>query len=857
MPDVDLIDEAALAERDSRRAAIAAEQERVYQASPDAAPRTATADGTKPPDLNPQPPTPKTQRPDILPARGSVAYAMDAWAVQPTDDGQTLVSLIGDVRLIFEGLAGPNLPGAPAPANTPTRNQNRVITLKAQRVVLFLADDADAADTPTAATGSLDASSLTGVYLEGGATITDGDYTVRAPRVYYDLARNKAVLLDAVFYTYDQKRRVPLYVRAARVRQTSATDFAASDARLTTSEFAVPHFSIGANELTVSEYRTGDDDTTGYAFDARGTTLNLGDTPFFYWPRLAGYVQDIPLRRVRTDYSSDTGLSVLTRYDLFALLGRPEPDNVDATLDLDYRGTHGPAVGAAVAYDTPDTLGNARGYLLVDDSGTDEIGGRLDVEHSDDVRGFARAYHRADLPRNLELSLQADYVSDPTFLEEFFPGEAEDARPYETSAYLKHQDGDTAADLLATTYLSDFNPQLAPLQVFGYRVERYPELGYRVLARPLFDDTATLYSQTTLAQLRIDPGDDSPGDRGFNVPNSNRFFNINPDTTFTDRANANGLPLQSVRRLDTRHEIRVPLSAGALDVTPYAVGRLTAYDESFDDFNGGNGDQVRLFGELGLRVGTEFSKASPNARSDILDVDGIRHVVNPSATLFINGSTIGPDDLPVYDPDVENLAEGAGVRLGVTQTWQTRRGGAGRQRTVDWVTLQTDAVFRSDDADVDAAIARFYDYRPEYSTGGDHLYAQLLWLVTDTLGVAGEVTHSLETDRVAQWRLGMTLDHSPRLRSFLAYHEIDTLDSRLLSYGLTYQLTPKYRLAATQTLDFSENESRNISLVVDRKLPRWTLRTFVSYDEIDDEQRIGIALIPDGSRGNTPVFGLD
>ena len=86
------------------------------------------------------------------------------------------------------------------------------------------------------------------------------------------------------------------------------------------------------------------------------------------------------------------------RYDLFALLGRPEPDNVDATLDLDYRGTHGPAVGAAVAYDTRDALGNARGYLLVDDSGTDEIGGRLDVEHSDDVRGFARAYHRADLP---------------------------------------------------------------------------------------------------------------------------------------------------------------------------------------------------------------------------------------------------------------------------------------------------------------------------------------------------------------------------------------------------------------------------------------------------------------------------
>ncbi len=866
VPDTDLIGDDALATRDARRAALAAEQQRVYRASPGGAPSTATtaADGSSavPTDTSPntQPLTPNRQRPDILPARGTVAYAMDAWAVQPTE-GQTLVSLIGDVRLVFEGVPGTAVvPGAPSPGGAAgSAPGGRVVTLKAQRVVLFLDNEADA-DTPTAAAGSLDASAVSGVYLEDGATITDGDYTVRAPRVYYDLARNQAVLLDAVFYTYDLKRQIPLYVRAARVRQTSATDFAASDAKLTTSEFAVPHFSIGANELQVSEYRTADD-RSGFAFVAEGTTLNLGKWPFFYWPRLAGYVQDIPLRRVSAGYSSDTGVSVRTSYDVFALLGRAEPDNVDWTADLDYRGTHGPALGTTLAYDTPDGLGNARAYLLPDDSGTDEIGGRLDVEHSDDVRGFARAYHRSTLPRGIELSLQGAYVSDETFLEEFFPREADEARPYETSAYLKWQDGDTATDLLAATYLSDFNPQLTPLQVFGYRVERYPELGYRVLGRSLFDDTATLYSQTTVSQLRIDPGDDAPSDRGFDVAESNRFFGIDPGTTFTDRAEANGLPLQSVRRLDTRHELAVPLSAGALDVTPYAVGRLTAYDESFEDFNGGDDDQIRLFGELGVRVGTEFSKASPDARSDILDVDGLRHVVAPSATFFVNGATLGPDDLPVYDPDVESLADGAGMRLGVTQTWQTRRGGAGRQRTVDWVTLKTDAVFRSgnDDADGggdDAAIARFYDYRPEYSAGGDHLYAQLLWLVTDTLGAAGEVTHSLEDDRVAQWRLGITLDHSPRLRSFLSYAEIESLDSRLLTYGFDYQLTTKYRVGASQTLDFSEDESRSISLVLDRKLPRWTLRTFVSFDEIEDEQRVGIALVPDGARGGR-VFGLD
>jgi hypothetical protein len=283
-----------------------------------------------------------------------------------------------------------------------------------------------------------------------------------------------------------------------------------------------------------------------------------------------------------------------------------------------------------------------------------------------------------------------------------------------------------------------------------------------------------------------------------------------------------------------------------VDVTPYVVGRVTAYDDDFAEFNGGNDDRVRLWGEAGLRLGTELHRADADVRSSLLDLNGLRHIVAPSATFFLNGSTLNPEDLPVYDPGVEALAQGAGVRLGMTNTWQTRRGGERRQRTVDWVTLRTDLVLRSDDADVDQPLPRFYDYRPEYSVGGDHFYGELLWMVTDTLGVAGQVTHSFESDRVAQWRVGSTLDHTPRLSTFLSYEEIDPLDSQLLAYGFTYQLTTKYRVGFRQTLDFSEDDSRSIDLTIDRKLPRWTLRVRVGFDEIDNESRVGLTLIPDG-----------
>ena len=53
-------------------------------------------------------------------------------------------------------------------------------------------------------------------------------------------------LLEAVIYSFDATRKLPLYMRAGAVRQTSAHSFDAQDVLLTTSEFAEPHFAIGA-----------------------------------------------------------------------------------------------------------------------------------------------------------------------------------------------------------------------------------------------------------------------------------------------------------------------------------------------------------------------------------------------------------------------------------------------------------------------------------------------------------------------------------------------------------------------------------------------------------------------------------
>lgn len=801
----------------------------------------------------------------VLPARGVVAYTMDRWSVRPGDD-ETAVTLAGNVQLVFE-----EQPPAEDSAVVDDPSPLGVITLRADNVVLFLRSEEDAppnlaSGTPTPAGAGVQADQIAGIYLEDHVVINDGDYTVRAPRVYYDLQRKQATLLDATFYTYDRKSKIPLYVRAQEVRQTSAADYVARGATLSSSAFAVPHFSIGAEELTLRRYAqpdagpdaqdNPDSEAQGSFFTARGTTLNAGEQPIFYWPYLAARGLDTPLRRVGADFSSNNGFELTSRWDVFSLLGRPRPEGSQWQADLDFRGDHGLGVGSRGRYQDDQIQGDHRGYLLVDDSGEDDVAGRV-VPQRDAVRGFIQARHRQPVGRGYRVSLEGAFVSDPSFLETFFSNQADASKPYETSIHLQRQSGSTAVDLLASTRLSEFVEQQDLLQSRGFSVERLPEATHRVIGGTLLEGRATWFSEARLGQLRISPGDDAPEDRDFDAADSLALFGIAPETTFDERAQALNLPTDTVTRLDLRQEISLPLKggqAGAWNFTPYAVGRLTAYDDSFEDFNNAaNDDQLRLRGEVGLRVGTQFSKALPAVRSDLLNLNGLRHVVEPTLTVFAAGSTIDAGDLPIFDPEVERLAEGTGLRLGLTQTLQTRRGVENTTRTVDWLTLRTDLVLR-DSGDPQALLPRFDDFRPEFAVGGDHFYTELLWMVTDTLGVAGELTHDFDSGRVAQWRTGITLEHSPRLTTQLAYFETEPLDSRLLRVGFDYTLTSKYRVGAFQTLDLGDNGTQNLAVVLDRRLPQWTLRLQVDFDELDDDQRIGFTLIPHGGSRDPRVF---
>jgi hypothetical protein len=678
--------------------------------------------------------------------------------------------------------------------------------------------------------------------------VTDGQYTVRAPRVYYDLKQDKAILLDAVMYTWEVEERVPLYLRADILRQKSATSFEAERALMTTSEFGEPHFAIAARRVTI-EQTTTKAGTIRQKYTSSDNTLRWGGLPLFYWPYLAGDNREVPLRNVGASYSENEGPTVETAWDLFALTGVEAPQGVDLEGRLDWRGESNLGLGVDFEYDVPDMFGELRAYLLPYDTGTDEIGGRRDIEQDGDTRGFARWQHRQILEDNWEVSLEGAYVSDETFLEEFFRDEAYESKPYETSIYAKKQEDLWALTLLGAYQVNDFTAQLATLQTPGYYVDKAPELGFYTTGVSFWEDRLTWYSDTRLSRMKMRFGNDSPDARGFNNAQSMLLFGIPNTVPFDTAFEAAGFPADFVSRVDTRHEVAAPLRFDIFDVTPYAVGRVTAYDDSFEDF-AGEDDQYRLWGMVGTKVHTQFSKVDPTVEDKVLNLHGMRHIVEPSVNVFYADTTIDRGDLPVFDQDVESLAQGLGVTLGLRNTWQTQRGGPGRWRNVDWIVLTTNYTFREDETDPDFELARFFDYRPEYTVGGDHFYSELLWMVTDVFAVTGEVTYAQEDfNRVVQWRVGATVAHTPRLTSYLNYRDIDPVDARLLSYGFLYQLTTKYRVGAQITYDFEQDDLRTLDVTIERKLPRWTLRVVASLDDIEDDQIFGVVLIPDGFGG--------
>ncbi len=266
---------------------------------------------------------------------------------------------------------------------------------------------------------------------------------------------------------------------------------------------------------------------------------------------------------------------------------------------------------------------------------------------------------------NLNLKAMVNYQSDPLVLHDFAEG-----------AYTANPQPYTFTEVDKYWNNWDLDVETVPrINTFFDQVERLPDVkltGFRqqVPGTPLYYD-----SESSAGFYRKD---------------------------FADTNNP-AIPDYSAARADTYHELLLPWTFfGWLNFTPHAGGRFTYYSEA-----GGPGgtteETYRKIFDTGAEVSFKVSRLWAEANSSIFDIDGLRHIIQPSVDYeFVPRPSTLPPQLPQFDsqvasllllpiqfPDYNNIdsidSENV-IRFGLRNTLQTKR--AGQIATfLDWNLL--------------------------------------------------------------------------------------------------------------------------------------------------------------------------
>jgi hypothetical protein len=772
----------------------------------------------------------------------------------------------------------------------------RVLEMQASRAVLFTTLNR-LRDVQSLPPISAIEEAITAAYLEGdvrisqsGAQVNQPEQRMTANRVYYEFATDRAYLTNAVIRTMDPKATIPIVVRAQTVRQLSENEFKVDHAELTTSSFAVPSYSVRAEKAYVREVDTGDPRYGSLTqFEGDNVTLRMFNFPFFYWPVMGGEFtqRGTALRGIQIEDNRRFGFGVRTEWGVMEALGYLPPPDLDIGLRADYFAERGPAAGLNIDYgggfvtDTTKKAFNFQGefnsYFVPNDQGIDDLGRRRrDIAPEETFRGRIRWQHQQFLPNDWQVQLTSGWVSDPNFLEQWFENEFNNGDPLQTSFYAKKQ-----KDSEALTLLASFQPNhivtsadlYQDVRTFGpripgfpqttndhpFEIERLPEIGYHRIGESMFDDKLTLISNNTLSGNRFMTGQANLAELGFRSPNARRGVEaVLPGYPALGTTGTTG---EIVYRGDFREEVDFPFSIQQLRVMPYVQGRYTGYTDSPD-----LGQLNRFYSAAGVRVNTSFWKLNNDVNSDFFDIHRVRHVIEPELHLFTAAQTQDRQDVYIYDQDVDAINDVSAASVGLRQRWQTKRGGPGNERSVDFFTLNVEATWYTNkppESVIPPSDFRglFFPTLPEASIPRDSVNGEAIWRISDTSVLLADAQWNMEKSNLATAAVGFAARRGDRVGYFVGTRYIEELNSAITTVAVQYQISSKYSVMLRESFDFGERHDVLQSISLTRKFDRFFVVLSIYRDEVEDESGFSFALYPEGlgagfsSTGFQDIFG--
>ena len=729
------------------------------------------------------------------------------------------------------------------------------IEFHASNAVVFYSQ-ADVINSIKGGTSGSSIDSPLGIYLEGDVRIVVervpvGDKTpiknsvFTAEKVYYDFKSSELYVIDGVLKFDLVKEDVPIYVRAEELRQSNKGNIKAKKIKLSNDSFHQPHLWLGAEELEIRQDVEPDSDGRKVPeIDVNGFTLNAeGIGTLFWWPHGSGKLDDTPspMKNISAGLDSEFGFSLQTEWDLPWLMGYREPEGSSTRLLLDGYTKRGPAIGIDSEYVDESAFGNFSGFLVHDD-GVDELGSlssRDNVPPDEVFRGRIKWQHRQYLPQNWQASFQLNYLSDKNFLESWYENEFDREPETETSVYLKQQDNNWAFDLLYGFHVNDFE----------YTYLNEPKVGLYLAGQDLFDHFVYQHDGyytrfQEIAGDRLAPG------YGWNEEPSDF-----PDYISTER---NSFAV-------SRHELTLPLNIGAFNFVPTAIGTFVYNDYQGDygvDYEAGEDDRFAQ-GAFGFRSSMQFWKLDSGVKSDLFDVDGIRHIVRPEVSMFWTDTTL--DDF--VSQDIYNFA--------LRQRWQTKRGVPGNKRVVDLVTFNAAVTYVTNDVEDSELAGRYIYSRPEYQFSfepyanydlynldltkriqvnqsmHDFATSDWSWSISDSAKYSGGFNYNMTDANLSSLDNAISFEHESLVKYYIGHRYLaygDALDGESAQYltaGASYKLNQKYTVSVSTQYDIEDNAGAYTRVIVLRRLPGWTTAFSGGWDSTRDGMSFQIGFWPD------------
>jgi len=343
-------------------------------------------------------------------------------------------------------------------------------------------------------------------------------------------------------------------------------------------------------------------------------------------------------------------------------------DRVDGKIHLDYRERRGVATGPDLNLHL-DRWGDATfKYYYLHDRDPNQSTNDLPLFGTipENRQRFYLAYQATPFT-NLNVKALVNYQSDPLVLHDFFEGDyAGNPQPNTFTEVNKYWDN-WSLDAETTPRINGFFDQ----------VQRLPDVKLTGFRQQVFDTPVYYESESSAGYYR-------------------KFFANTNGLSSLDDTNLD----YSGARADTFQQLLLPETFfGWLNVTPRAGGRFTYYSEE-NGPGGTNSEAYRKVFNTGAEVSFKTSHLWTGATNSTLDIDGLRHIIEPSANyVFVPRPSTPPSQLPQFDSelpslqllpiqfpdynDIDSIDSQNVIRFGLRNTLQTKREGQ-LDNLLDW-----------------------------------------------------------------------------------------------------------------------------------------------------------------------------